>query len=138
MEPTTRLRRLADALNERDWHSYADQFTEDLVVHAPGIRSVGRQARVKWVHDLFLAFPDGQIRLDRVLAEDDCICAEVTFEGTHTAPMPSPSGPVPATGREVMFPYCLVMRLRDNKIAEVHEYFDRVELRTQLGLLAPV
>ncbi len=138
MEPTTRLRQLADALNERDWHTYADCFTEDLIVHAPGIRSIGREARVKWVHDLIRAFPDGQITLDRVLTEHDHICAELTFEGTHTGPMASPNGTVPPTGREVMFPYCLVMRLRDDKIAEVHEYFDRVELLTQLGLLASV
>lgn len=135
MEPITRIRQLADALNNRDWHTYGNCFAEDVVVHAPGIRSVGRQARVRSQHDMMTGFPDGEFAVDRVFAEGDWICAEVTFEGTHTQAMPLPSGPLPPTGREVTFPYCLVMRARGDTIVEVHEYFDRTELMTQLGML---
>jgi predicted ester cyclase len=138
MEPETRIRQLADALNDRDWHTYASHFTEDLITHAPGIRSLGRDARLKALHDLVAAFPDAQFTVDRIVAQDACICAEVTFEGTHTGPLASPTGTIPPTRREVTFPYCLVMRTRGEQIAEVHEYFDRVELMTQLGLLTAV
>jgi steroid delta-isomerase-like uncharacterized protein len=138
MEPDTRIRQIADAVNNRDWHTYGSYFADDVVVHSPGSRLMGRAARVKSMHDMMAGFPDAEVTVDRVFTEEDWICAELTFEGTHTQPITLPHGPLPATGREVTFPYCAVMRLRGDKVAEVHEYFDRAELMTQLGMLTPV
>ena len=138
MEPNRLLDEIATSLNARDWTAYGRLFTSDLVVHAPGLHTTGRDARVKWVQDLVVAFPDGRIAVDRVFAQDDLVCAELRFAGTHTGPMNSAAATVPATNRKVTFPYCLVLRTKGEQIAELHEYFDQLELVTQLGLRAHI
>lgn len=135
MDPNRLLDEIATSLNARDWAAYGRLFAPDLVVHAPGLHTIGRDARVKWVQDLIVAFPDGRIAVERVFAHGDLVCAELRFAGTHTGPMNSAGGTVPATNREVTFPYCLVLRTTAEQIAELHEYFDQMELVTQLGLL---
>ncbi len=137
MDPNRqRVERVAKALNDHDWEAYEREFARDLSVEAPGLKSAGREARVRWVQGLMAAFPDGRAAVKRVFGDGEWVCAELTFAGTHTGPLASGSGVVPATNRTVEFPYCLVMRVRDGQIAELHEYFDQVELLTQLGLLA--
>jgi predicted ester cyclase len=136
MEPNRLLDEIATSLNARDWASYGRVFASDLIVHAPGLQTTGREARVQWVQNLIVAFPDGRIAVERVFADGDFICAELRFTGTQTGPLNSPRGTVPATHRKVTFPYCLVLRTNGQEIAELHEYFDQLELLTQLGLIA--
>ncbi len=95
-----RLERIATTLNASDWDGYGREFTDDLIVSAPGLETVGRGARVKWVQDLVAAFPDGRIAVRRVFGQGEWACAELTFEGTHNGPMVSASGVCrPRTGR---------------------------------------
>ncbi len=131
-----RVERVVKALNDRDWDAYGREYSSDLVVEAPGLKSSGRDARVKWVQDLIVAFPDGHATVNRVFGSGEWACAELVFAGTHLGPLASGDGVVAPTHRTVRFPYCLVIRVQDGQVAELHEYFDQVELLTQLGLLA--
>ena len=130
------LQQITASLNSRDWDEYGSSFTDDVVAHAPGLHTIGRGARVKWVHHLVAAFPDGRVTIDRAFEEGEWLCAELVFEGTHAGPLASADGPVPATHRRVRFPYCLVMRTEGARIAELHRSYDQLELLTQLGLHA--
>jgi predicted ester cyclase len=137
MDPNTHLlEQIVASFNGRNWEEYGRVFDEALVVHAPGLTSTGRDARVKWVQDLIAGFPDGHIALMRVFGHGHWLCAELTFDGTHTGPLKTGPGVVPPTGRRLQFPYCLVLRVKNGRVAELHEYFDQMELVTQLDLLA--
>ncbi len=126
------------ALNARDWETYGRLWAESLVTHAPGLGepTKGRAARVKWFQGIIDAFPDGQVDKKQSFGQGEWLCVELTFAGTHKGPLLGPSGnAVPATNKRVRFPYCLVLKFDDEEVTELHEYFDQIEILTQLGLM---
>lgn len=52
-----------------------------------------------------------------------------------TGPLITPEGELPATGRRVTVPFALVGTTRDERLATVHNYHDRLEFLAQLGLM---
>jgi len=128
-------------LNARRLDVYGRMFTDDVVVHTPGQHepSRGRAARVQWVADLLEAFPDATVDIVGSFYDGDRGCVEYAFVGTHTGPLKGAGGIVVApTNASVRFPYCITYAYDDDDLAaEVHEYFDQVELLVPLGLLKP-
>ena len=81
------------------------------------------------------AAPDNRIEAVRTFETGDTIIVEGVYSGTHTGPLASPAGPIPATGRAFSFPFCDVLRARDGKFVSHHIYWDNVTFLAQLGLL---
>ena len=121
----------------RDWDAYGSVFAEDLAMVTPSLPGItrGREDRVQVVQGIMQPFPDGVVEVQRSFGQGDWACLEVLFTGTHTEPMPGPGGvEVPATNRAVRLPYCMVMRFEDGLVSELYEYYDQLDLLTQLGL----
>ncbi len=112
----------AQAINERDWDAYGDLFSEDLVMQTPSLPGIskGREARVALVKGIMDAFPDGNVEMVRSFGQGDWACLEVRFTGTAAV---SDGEEAPVT---VDFPYCIVMRFEDGKVAELNEYYDQL------------
>jgi predicted ester cyclase len=56
------------------------------------------------------------------------------MQGTHRGPFVGPNGrELPATGNEVRFTMCGVLRVEGEKVVEVRDYLDRMGLLAQLG-----
>lgn len=142
MDTARKHQLLTDAIagmNARDLDTYGAMFAVDVEVHGPGMADplIGRAARVGWVEDLLVAFPDAFVETTSETFDGDRGCAEFRFTGTHTGPLKAAGGAVVApTGARVSFPYCVVYWYGDDDLAtEIHEYFDQVELLAPLGLL---
>jgi predicted ester cyclase len=87
------------------------------------------------VQGIMDAFPDGQVEVERAFGQGDLGCLQVRFEGTHTGPLAGSGGAeIPPTGRRVEFPYCIVVRFEDGKAVELDEYYDQLDLLTQIGV----
>ncbi len=110
------------AINEGDWDAYGNLFAEDLVMQTPSLPGIskGREARVSMVKGIMDAFPDGKVEMVRSFGQGDWACLEVRFTGTAAV---SDEEETPAT---VDFPYCIVMRFEDGKVAELNEYYDQL------------
>lgn len=123
-------------VNARDWEAYGRLFEEDVAMRFPGAPGevVGRAARVEFVRGIMRTFPDGRISVVRSFGEGDWGCVQFRFQGTNTGPVSGPDGEAPGTGRPVAFPYCVVARFVDGRIAELDEYFDQLAMLQQLGL----
>lgn len=127
------------ALNARDWATYGQLFADSLVTMAPGLPapSIGREARVKYVQGIVGAFPDGRAEMKRCFAQGDWLCVELLWMGTHKGPMPGPGGKTIApTNKPLRLPYVLVLKFEGGVVTEMNEYFDQLEILTQLGLVA--
>ena len=59
------------------------------------------------------------------------------FTGTHTGPLATPAGEVPATGRTVRTTTVSMLRFRDGMIISERVIGDEFELVRQLGLSTP-
>lgn len=126
----------AQAINAGDWDAYGALFARDVVIRSPGTPDgvVGRDARVAFGRAFAAAFPDARVEPVRAFTQDDLVCMEVRFHGRHDGPMVTPGGEIPATGRTVEFPYCIVARFEDGEVVEMDEYFDQLAMLTQLGV----
>jgi steroid delta-isomerase-like uncharacterized protein len=82
------------------------------------------------------AFPDIRISVTNQVATDDQVVSEFTARGTHTGPLQAPAGAIPPTGRTVDFIVCEVMRVKQGRIASLHNYQDADSIMRQLGLIA--
>lgn len=80
-------------------------------------------------------FPDLEIVIERQLEAGDTVVTEMRFTGTQTAPMATPQGILPPSGRRVDVPGCVLHTIRDGQITEHTGYYDQMLFLSQLGLL---
>jgi steroid delta-isomerase-like uncharacterized protein len=80
------------------------------------------------------AFPDGEVKIVRVMVDGEWAVVEFVNRGTHTGPLQSSAGEFAPTGRSMELRYCSVMRVRDGKVVEGRDYYDSASLLRQLGL----
>jgi steroid delta-isomerase-like uncharacterized protein len=132
----TLLRSLYDAWNDRDFDVVVDAAAPDfkLVVAGTGDVYEGPEGARRYNESWADGFPDGRITVDNLVDGGDCIVAEFTGRGTHTATFVTSMGSIPATGRSVTVKICDVVEFRDGKITNQRSYFDSGSLMAQLGL----
>ncbi len=132
-----------DAYNAHDVNRALEHEGESIVQYSPNslVAEVGRDlSRQSKVND-FTAFPDIQLKADRILSEGDWVSVQGNLNGTNTGSITA--GPsrakktrmVKATGRRISIPVAYFLRLHDGKIVEVHAYWDSHQVVAQLGLL---
>ena len=127
-----------NALQARDWEAFDAAHAESVVVYSPFTPepTKGRQAHRESLQSLATAFPDMTTERLRVFGSGDWLCAEFIVAGTNTGPWRDPTGEeVPPTNKPVRFNLMTVSKVENGVLAEEHNYFDRVGLLAQLGLL---
>jgi steroid delta-isomerase-like uncharacterized protein len=135
---TALARSLYEAFNKRDFDFQAGAVTPDgtLTLVGTGQTFIGpdgaRQYNTMWA----TAFPDGEVTVDRVIAQDDCVVVEFTGRGTHTGTLVTPGGEIPPTGRSATLQFVDVLEFVDGKIKAQRNYFDSGALMAQLGISA--
>jgi predicted ester cyclase len=80
-------------------------------------------------------FPDAKITVRNQVVDGSWLVQEFTLQGTHTAPLNTPMGLIPPTGKRVDSRGVSVGRYENGQIIEVRLYFDQNEVMSQLGLM---
>jgi len=129
-----RIERAVEAFNGQDLDAMMAQFatggTYADPVEEDGIS--GDEIR-EYCADLFVAFPDLHVEVDRVVADEDATAYQCTFTGTHGGPMQG----IPPTGRSISVPAVTVITLSDDGITSWRDYWDQQTFAEQLGLTFP-
>jgi steroid delta-isomerase-like uncharacterized protein len=129
------LERNITAVNGRDLDGYLANQQPDVEFVLPGGVTIrGREQVGQYTEAMWTAFPDAILTFGRQFLGDEGAATEVVLSGTHTGPMATPNGPLPATGKRVTVHSVSILRFEDGRIASEHVYFDQLELLTQLGL----
>lgn len=128
---------------ERLWQLLeSDRIDEIASVVAPdchikmpgGVNMSGRAALLETLRAYRVAFPDLRHTVKGSVEAGDAIALELEITGTHTGPMQTPQGTVPATGRRVVWEACDHVRVADGLITSWHAYYDTVPFLKALGL----
>lgn len=120
--------------NDHDEASWVSLFSPEATFRAPGgVRGSGTEMASTMYHIWQDAFPDNQLKILQIVADEDAVVLEGVFEGTHTAILDAPGGPVPATGKRVAIPFVSVLGVAGDKFTSFALYFDQIETMTQLG-----
>ena len=137
-EAITLARKGIDAFNRADWPATRD-LTADGVVYAElgtGRRTQGVDEFVGLAQAWKAAFPDAKGTVTRELESGDTAVVEVTWTGTHTGNLATPTGDrIPPTGKKISVPAVQIVQVRGGKITETRHYFDLTTMMVQLGLM---
>jgi len=126
-----------DAYNDRKFDVAVALASEDSEwLNVPlGLSLRGKEGNRQFLQGWATAFPDSRVEVAYTVADEEGVVVEFRGRGTHTGPLASPAGDIPATGRSVDIPFCQVYRLKGGKIVSSHLYFDVATMMGQLGLM---
>jgi ketosteroid isomerase-like protein len=138
MTDTAVVDRYYAAFNARDYAAYAELFTTDAVLEAPGgVTGSGPEAMRALDGGLVAAYSDFTITTLVRYATGGRIVSENIAEGVHDGPFTTPQGDIPPSGNQVGGKYVGVFELRDGRISAQRLYYDRLALVEQMtGVLA--
>jgi steroid delta-isomerase-like uncharacterized protein len=133
------VRGFYDAWNSRDWGAFTSAVDEDAEVLTVPTGQVlrGPQGFRQYGESWASAFPDARVEVTNVVASEDGAVVEFTGRGTHTAPLVTPMGDIPATNKRVDQRFCDVYSLRNGRVRAQRAYFDIASLLQQLGVAPP-
>src|SRR5919106_6272290 len=136
VEMSNAVAEFVDAFNSHEEARIRAGYADDVVFQSPDAgRLEGVDAAVEYSMTFVNAFPDVHITVKNQVETGDWVAYEFDFEGTHTRPLVSPDGEIPATNRRVTGSGAEFVRIQGGKVTEEHLYYDQVELLTQLGLM---
>lgn len=129
--------RALEAFNSADWDAFRDLCHDDVayVETGTGRRIEGVEPYLEALREWKVALPDVHGSVRRALADGDLAVQDVLWRGTHQGPLPTPSGPIPATGVEAAVSGTLWVTARDGRVAEVEHHLDALSLLAQIGAL---
>jgi len=84
---------------------------------------------------LHTIFPDLRATVDQQVAEGEWVATHHTLTGTHLAPMPTPMGVFPPTGKKVTWRSMSFHRIVDGKIVEGWLSYNPTTILYQIGQL---
>ena len=126
-----------EAFNSGDWDAVKELFTANPTYNelASGRSITGADAIVEALQGWKTAFPDATGTVTNAFASGDQVSLEISWNGTHTGPLETPSGTIPASGKEQTTPASMTVILDGDKIAEERHYFDMMTLLSQIDAL---
>ena len=124
-----------DAINAHDAEAIGALVAPDIVFTEPMGEFKGRQEIIEYWQRFFDAFPDLQGRDECKADAGDTAMNEWTVAGTHSGPLETPEGTVPATGKRVTMRGCDSLTVRDGLVVSHRAYYDQLGFMEQLGLV---
>ena len=110
--------------------------TIEVTSVATGDTYRGKRGFLEFNRGWAAAFPDRRFTALEIVGSDGRLTVEYAMEGTHTGPLVTPRGHIPATGMDVEVRFCDVVDIRGGAVESIHSYFDTLTLLRQLGLAA--
>lgn len=130
------VRRFAEALNNHNLDLLDNVVASQFVRHCqatPSIEVRSLDDFKRFLQDDWRGVPDGQTKVQLLIAEGDFVAFYCTYSGTQTGQW----GPFPPSGKRFELDYSGVFRIRGGKIAELWVTWDNLAVLTQLGHRLP-
>jgi steroid delta-isomerase-like uncharacterized protein len=124
-----------DTMKTGDTQAIAALLTDDVDFYSPGGQVDGPQEVAQFVGAFATAVLDSEFDIRIWVESGSTAVAEGTYRGTHTGPMMTPQGEIPATGKSIDLPFVTVFEARDGKISAHRAYWDNATFSMQLGLM---
>jgi steroid delta-isomerase-like uncharacterized protein len=131
-------REQVDAFNKGDWELVRAAHTSESRLNelATERKVEGPEQIVELFKGWKQAFPDAAGTVTSAFASGDTAVLEVTWKGTHTGPLTTAEGTIPASGKRQETPAAIFFAFEGEKIKESRHYFDSLTLLKQLGVQA--
>jgi len=122
-------------LDDHDYRAFTDLHAEACTYRMNFDTYQGREAMRAMIQGWFAAFPDLRHEVLDYVEDGDRAAWVVRISGTHTAPMQTPQGAVPATGKRIDFRAADLAHFDSaGKATSWNIYFDMLQVLEQLGI----
>ncbi len=120
--------------NTHNLDAIEDIFSSNFIDHMDSFGGLfqGLDGLKRGYSQLLTEFPDLQMTVQKLIAEDDKVVVYKTGTGTHCEEYNG----IPATGKKIEFTNVYIFRIKDKKIAEYWGLFDEYGVKRQLGVLS--
>jgi predicted ester cyclase len=128
------VRTMVELINQRDLDSLHTVVAENIVRHSaatPGVVVSNLDEFIAFLETDIAGAPDSVQTIDFAFGSGDKVAVRAHYRGTHTGPM----GPFAATGKPIDLPFMAILRIENNKVAEIWVEWDNMLILGQLGLL---
>jgi steroid delta-isomerase-like uncharacterized protein len=125
-----------DAFNKGDWEQTRELLTSDARYDELGTeRNVeGPEKIIELFKGWKTAFPDAVGTVTSSVASGNTAVLEVTWKGTHTGPLVTAAGTIPASGKRQETPAAVFYVFEGDKVKASRHYFDAMTLLKQIGV----
>jgi steroid delta-isomerase-like uncharacterized protein len=130
-------RDVVEGFNANDWERSKGPLAPDSLYNEVGThqRLQGPSATIQALQGWKQAMPDVKGTVTNAFASGNTAVLEVTWKGTHTGPLQTPGGAIPASGKSQETPSAWVFEFAGDRIKESRNYFDMLSMMQQLGAL---
>ncbi len=125
------------AYNEKNFDKLRNILTPNVVYneYATGRTARGFDDVLSIWRGWAKAIPDSVATFLKEYVSGTTVIFEMEWNGTHTAPLQTPTGEVAPTGKKIKLRACQIIETRDDKVMSINHYFDMATLLNQLGVL---
>ncbi len=130
-------RSLVDAFNVADWEGCKAILTEDSVYDEVGTSRclAGHDEIIPALQGWREGMPDVKGTVESAVTTGNTVVLEITWRGTHTGPLPGPTGTIAATGKHQTTRAGWVLDFDGGRVKRSRHYFDMLSFMQQLGVL---
>jgi steroid delta-isomerase-like uncharacterized protein len=107
----------------------------EIIAYAFGLTLQGKEQFGGFMQGFKSAFPDLAIKQTNVVASGDQVVVEFEASGTHTGPLVTPAGEIPASGKAVKLNVVEVHAWQNGKLTKLVNYQDSASLLRQIGAI---
>jgi hypothetical protein len=123
------------AFNSRNFNVYAELFTADCVVEAPGVSLSGHEGLRAFDRGWLEAFPNARIETLRMTtAGDELVTGNWFNGGEQLGVLRTPAGDIPPTKAVFEAPYCSRFQVQNGKIKLQRLLYEPDFLPLKLGI----
>ena len=130
-------RELIDAFNTGDAERFKKHVIADVVYDEVGTQRKMHGAD-SWIQAWEMwrqALPDVKGTITSAVASGNTVVQEITWQGTHSGPLPLPGGTIPASGKRQITRASQVLIFSGDRVKESRHYFDMLSLLQQIGAI---
>lgn len=133
LSPAEIVEAMHAAFRARDLDTIATFWADDIHFVAPGVDSVGKEARIRDEQVWLGAFSENSVDVEWVLANGDEVVEFCVLGGVHTGDLVQPDGNVlPPTNRRITGQFASLYRVSEGKVVYQKIIYDRLALIEQL------
>ena len=124
------------AYNDKNWTAVRAAMTPDFVYDevATARKVQGADEVIAVWQGWATAIPDSKATFHQALTSGNTVVLEHTWTGTHSGPLQTPTGTIPATGKSINLRACAVVEIAGDKAKLQRHYFDMATMLAQLGV----
>ena len=123
------IRTFFNILNKKDLSLLDDYIHPDYIEHTMNLK--GLEGVKQMMTMFYKGFPDFNVRIEKIIGEDDMVWVKVKITGTHLGEY---NGLTP-TGKKVIFSGVDIARLENGKIIEAESVNDFLDFYKDLNVI---